>query len=368
MNNHAAEKFQTGGYVDLSGVPRRRTVQEKGLIDLLPCVLYGCDEHWVVRFVSEGIARLTGCEVAELAGRPLSWERIVFEEDLPLISERLEEFKTSGEISVIHRVRTAGGLPLWVSHAIRRVRVEGGSSIHGCLTPIPYSQVAGRLDHGAASRFVHKLGNYFQLMNLLIGSLRVRDPGCDEIGALQEALDKTVELTRTFAEYSQAPAWTSLIDVGEVLSDAVASKKPLFARKGVLLESDAAEAIHGATVEGDPYLLEAAFSAVLQNALEATEEGGAVRVLARLDRSAGASPIASIRVSDSGCGMDEKMLGQATAPFVTSKKNHDGLGLALAARFLEMHGGLLRIKSGAGRGTEVEMALPARVPWEFTQR
>jgi nitrogen-specific signal transduction histidine kinase len=51
-------------------------------------------------------------------------------------------------------------------------------------------------------------------------------------------------------------------------------------------------------------------------------------------------------------------LTDVTVPLVGAKKNHEGLGLSVASRFIEMHGGLLRAKSRQGERTEVEISLP----------
>jgi signal transduction histidine kinase len=63
-------------------------------------------------------------------------------------------------------------------------------------------------------------------------------------------------------------------------------------------------------------------------------------------------------VIDSGCGIEENALTNVLVPFFTSKKNHEGLGLSMASRFIEIHGGILRIMSAKGKGTEVAIVLP----------
>jgi signal transduction histidine kinase len=78
--------------------------------------------------------------------------------------------------------------------------------------------------------------------------------------------------------------------------------------------------------------------------------------------------VASILVIDSGCGIEQNALASALVPFFSSKKNHDGLGLSMASRFVEIHGGILRIASAEGKGTEVEILLPIEfegrpLPW-----
>jgi len=116
--------------------------------------------------------------------------------------------------------------------------------------------------------------------------------------------------------------------------------------------------VSGAIIQADPYLLELAIGHVLQNALEATEAGGQVTLQARVKCSGESASVASISVIDSGCGIDENALANVVIPFFTSKKNHDGLGLSMAARFIEIHGGILRVTSAQGKGTEVEIVLP----------
>jgi two-component system sporulation sensor kinase A len=68
-----------------------------------------------------------------------------------------------------------------------------------------------------------------------------------------------------------------------------------------------------------------------------------------------------ISVTDSGCGIDENILKSVIAPFFTSKKNHEGLGLSMASRFIEIHGGILRVTSARGKGTKVEIVLPVEI-------
>jgi signal transduction histidine kinase len=78
--------------------------------------------------------------------------------------------------------------------------------------------------------------------------------------------------------------------------------------------------------------------------------------------------VATITVTDSGCGIQENALASVLVPFFTSKKNQDGLGLSMASRFVEIHGGILRIASAEGKGTEVEIVLPIEVEGDLSLR
>ena len=69
---------------------------------------------------------------------------------------------------------------------------------------------------------------------------------------------------------------------------------------------------------------------------------------------------AILRVRDTGRGMQPEVLQSATSPFYTTRASADGTGLGLyvAQRIVEAHGGVLEITSDLAQGTTVEMRLP----------
>jgi signal transduction histidine kinase len=145
---------------------------------------------------------------------------------------------------------------------------------------------------------------------------------------------------------------------GTVLDSVLSHQTPRFTDKGVALEERLDSSVRGAGVIGDPYLLELAFNKVLQNALEASNRGGRV-VLEAAAACTDDNGVVRVRVSDSGAGISEDKLQQVLVPFYTSKNDHEGLGLSMASRFIEMHGGRLVVTSAESKGTTVDIAVPA---------
>ena len=107
---------------------------------------------------------------------------------------------------------------------------------------------------------------------------------------------------------------------------------------------------------------EAALRAVIKNGIEFSN-GGEVKLEVRRVMHDG-NPWLQLRVSDSGSGIPEKDLAHVFEAFwqgddsSVGKRHGIGLGLTIAKRVVENHGGLIVIDGGANGGTEVVMSIP----------
>ena len=115
----------------------------------------------------------------------------------------------------------------------------------------------------------------------------------------------------------------------------------------------------------DPTQLDLALLNLIFNARDAMPEGGTVTIAGRkaqADELAGLPPGRYVRLSvaDTGHGMDAATMAQAVEPYFTTKPvgAGSGLGLAQVQAFARHSGGLLRLRSEAGQGTEVTLLLP----------
>jgi two-component system sensor histidine kinase PilS (NtrC family) len=86
---------------------------------------------------------------------------------------------------------------------------------------------------------------------------------------------------------------------------------------------------------------------LLLNAVEAIDGDGQIDIRVESNKP----HIASICISDSGCGISEKDLGHIFDPFYTSKPDGTGLGLSIVHTILESHEGWLEVESQPGQGT-----------------
>jgi signal transduction histidine kinase len=103
----------------------------------------------------------------------------------------------------------------------------------------------------------------------------------------------------------------------------------------------------------DRIYIQQAFLSILKNAVEAMPEGGMLTVsVSVLERNV------EIQITDTGLGMAMGHLNRAGEPFFTTKTHGLGLGLSVAKRVIELHGGFMCLIRNKLGGTDVSITLP----------
>ena len=128
-------------------------------------------------------------------------------------------------------------------------------------------------------------------------------------------------------------------------------------QRGIRLELQT-QGAGDAAVEADAVRIHEALGNLVDNALKFTPRGGSVTVVA--ERS---THTARVVVKDTGCGIDESALPHVFDRFWqarTSGRSGAGLGLFIARRIVEAHGGRIRVESRHGRGSVFQVELPCR--------
>jgi signal transduction histidine kinase len=166
-------------------------------------------------------------------------------------------------------------------------------------------------------------------------------------------VDQADRLERTIAGYQRlgklepSCQW---LDVGAVVREICALQ--VHARAGVEVRVRAEEGLPRCALDRD--LFARALENLARNALEAMPESGALDVsVARAEGGV------TVRVADTGAGMDARTAERFFDDFFTTKTTGSGLGLPFVRRVIEAHGGSVALTSLLGRGTVVELRLPA---------
>jgi signal transduction histidine kinase len=117
-------------------------------------------------------------------------------------------------------------------------------------------------------------------------------------------------------------------------------------------------------MQADPQRLEQVLDNLVGNALRYTPAGGAVVVSAWNEAASNGSPRVGIAVADTGIGISEQDLPHVFDRFYRADRARSrssggaGLGLAIAKRIVDAHGGRIWAHSTPGHGTMVAFSLP----------
>ncbi|MFH1245707.1 MAG: ATP-binding protein [Candidatus Omnitrophota bacterium] len=191
-----------------------------------------------------------------------------------------------------------------------------------------------------------------------------------------QKLDNFSEGLLSFAQNRQLIVQPCRID--EILNAAVLDSFKHHPAKEITVEKCYTQV---PSVPGDYHQLKEAFSAIIENAIEATDKQGKLRISieqkGKVDitkiSDAGFSGIANnrqltrqlptassilIKITDTGCGIPPQNLPYLFNPFFTTKEGKRGLGLAITQKIIEKHQGHISIESKTGEGTAVLIHLP----------
>ncbi|MFH1124947.1 MAG: ATP-binding protein [Pseudomonadota bacterium] len=111
-------------------------------------------------------------------------------------------------------------------------------------------------------------------------------------------------------------------------------------------------------IVADPELLKEALVNIVVNACEAMKGGGFINIDEEEAYEESLGRIIVIRLTDSGPGIPEAIQRKVFEPFFTTKEEGSGLGLSIAARIVEEHGGRLDLTSKEGEGASFAITLP----------
>jgi signal transduction histidine kinase len=219
-------------------------------------------------------------------------------------------------------------------------------------------EAVGRLAGGVAHDFNNVLTAITGFAGLLRGSLPAGDGRRDDVDDILGAASRATNLTQQLL----AVAKGGLIEprVLSLSQQVVATERMLqqIVGDGIELEIDAGE--HPCPVLLDPGELDRLLLNLVVNARDAMPAGGTVRVaVRRTSAEHGDAACCVLQVTDTGGGIDEALIDHVFEPFVTTEGNRGtGLGLATCFGIVERAGGDIRVRSEAGRGTELTVRLP----------
>lgn len=168
-----------------------------------------------------------------------------------------------------------------------------------------------------------------------------------------ERLSRLVDGLLTVARAESTDTASVPVDVAAVIRERLQAWQPVASEQHVTIEADLPAT--GVIASATPGHLEQILDNVLDNALEAVAEGGAITMVVRREDER-----IRVDIRDTGVGMSDQLRAQAFRRFASGRDGTgSGLGLAVVHRLVTADGGSVEIDSAPGRGTVVSVWLPA---------
>jgi signal transduction histidine kinase len=168
-----------------------------------------------------------------------------------------------------------------------------------------------------------------------------------EVGRIERTVQDLLDYART------PPPIRRPHDLRELVREAVGAANGRADRKGITVRADLPDSPVPAAVDHDQVL--SLLTNLLYNGIDAAPPGGDVFVRTISDPTG----LNAVEVTDTGAGIDPSVADRLFTPFATTKPTGTGLGLTVARRIAEDHGGTLTAANRPGGGACFTFTLPA---------
>ncbi|HKS88649.1 MAG TPA: ATP-binding protein [Stellaceae bacterium] len=336
-----------------------------GLLAALPNPVVALDRSGIVRLVNPAAEQFFGAGAAALVGQPLA-DALPPHSPLLLLADAV--WRSGGSIAE-YDVPVEGP-----RFAARTVTIEGAPAGEGgelIVLTLHERAMADKMDrrltHRNAARSVTAMAAMLahEVKNPLSGirgAAQLLEQDADAAGRaltrlICEETDRIVALVDRMEAFSEhAPIARDEVNIHEVLDRVRKIAQSGFARHlGFVEEYDPSLP----PVHGDRDLLLQAFLNLVKNAAEAAPATGGEIVLTTAYRHGLRLAVPGgdgrqhlplmVAVADNGGGIPDDLKPSLFDPFVTTKRNGTGLGLALVAKAIGDHGGVIEFDSEPGR-------------------
>jgi PAS domain S-box-containing protein len=349
-----------------------------------------------VRSWNRGAEQLFGYDADEAIGK--RWGDLVVPEiQRELMDQAIDQaFQTPSEDLTELQLQHADGLDVWVRAASRvDVGSDGNPILHWVGMDITElherdeEKVALNrqlLDTRKMETVAHLVGGLAHHTNNALAVIQgnaelirmqyADDPELQElIGEILSGVEDTARLTGQLKAYSQGDSHErTSVDIHALIRKVVTESRSRHENQPVVTITLGADE---SVLMGSETELERSFASLVDNAFEATVDGGELMISTEtVDFDEGYCALQSenirpgsyicVTVEDTGRGMDNQTLQRAFEPFFSTKPFGQGHGLGLANVYgcIRNHKGTVLLSSTLERGTTVQMFLPVRIDGE----
>lgn len=220
-----------------------------------------------------------------------------------------------------------------------------------------------------AAGIAHEIRNPLTAIKVRLFSLkqshRPESSEHEDVQVIESEIDRLELIVKEFLQFAR-PSEPDLrsMPLSKILQDIQQLLETEFARKEIQLVVDAQA---DELVRVDPNKFKQVLLNLAQNAAQAITGRGTVTLRSRFDKRVlhgRLRRVVIIDIADTGAGMPPEIQKRLFDPFFTTKEQGTGLGLPIAARIIEKHGGAIEYATAVGQGTTFSIILPRSTDYE----
>ena len=371
-------KSKVSVFVDLFNMRRQLEDSEKrqaSILRALPMAIYEITEkegEFFRRFRGGDLDHFLGDETVAVLRGDRDWQEWIHPDDRVRIAEQLGsavdtttiEYRWIGPQGVRHHIldqlvetSVGSGPKRWAGSLLD---ITERKELEARLVHAGKLDALGQLTGGVAHDFNNLLAAMLGGISILQRRLTFGEREQVVVDQMRHAATQGTELVRRMMAFGRQQELTPDSVDPTALCDSVAGLVNHTLGGTVTVNWQCPG--EGLNLFVDRGQLELALMNLIINARDAMPDGGKIDVtIEAVKAPATTEPMIRICVSDTGSGIPEDVLAKVTEPFFTTKApgKGTGLGLSMVSGFAHQSGGEMRIDSTVGKGTSIELILPA---------
>jgi signal transduction histidine kinase/ActR/RegA family two-component response regulator len=289
----------------------------------------------------------------------------------------------SSTVEAIYRIVRPDGVVRWIRDRAFVVRNPEGEpyrlagiaeditdrrELEEQLSQANKMEAIGRLAGGVAHDFNNLLTIIVGYAQMLMDHTYFGDPSRDKLEQILNAGSSASILTRQLLAFSRRQVLQPrMVNLNHLVTNVTAMLDPMIGER-VTIETALDPEL--GLIKADPHQLEQVIINLAANARDAMPNGGIFRIETGMSAAAtttanGGSanePHRRVRliISDTGCGMDDRVRERAFEPFFTTKGVGKGTGLGLSTVYgiVRQNQGTIHVSSQPGQGASFELSFP----------
>lgn len=289
---------------------------------------------------------------------PVGWELHLLADPAPRLSVALANGRLAGVVALVLVALAGAAAYLWQRQRQARAAAHVAAqtaTLREQLQQANRLATLGQITAGLGHEIRQPLAAmrvYAENGERLLAADR-RAEAAENFGKIASLAGRIGEITAEQLHFSRRPAREPReIRLGDVIDGSLLLLRDQIRLKGLTLERPAAD-LAATTVRARHVQLEQVLVNLLQNAVQACGEGGQIALAIAAE-----GPDVRLSVSDYGPGVAADLRDTLFQPFVTSKTDGIGLGLAIARDIMRELGGDL-VHDDTATGARFTMVMPA---------